>query len=56
MKIAKSIGYVLIALGLLARVFVPGMSSNGAILSVIGGLIVAATLVAASSKSRSSNR
>lgn len=56
MKIARIIGYVLIALGLFARIFIAGMRDNGAILSVIGGLVVAATVVAASSGNRSSNR
>ncbi len=56
MKIVRNIGYVLIALGLFARIFIAGMTDNGAILSVIGGLVVLATVVAASSGNRSSNR
>ena len=52
MKIARIVGYVLLSLGLLARLFVPGMSANGAILAALGGLVVAATVAADSNRKR----
>jgi hypothetical protein len=56
MKIARIRGYVLIARGLFARIFIAGRGFNGTVLSVIGGLVVAATVAAASPGKRSSNR
>jgi hypothetical protein len=56
MKIARIRGYVLIARVLFARIFIAGRGFNGTILSVIGGLVVAATVAAASPGKRSSNR
>ena len=50
MNYLRLIGQILVALGLILRLFVPSQRDNGAIIATVGGLLVAAALVATFSR------
>lgn len=52
MKYANIVGYLLLAIGILLRLLVPGLGLVGTVLAAVGGLAVAAATVAAAGKGR----
>ncbi len=52
MKIAIAVGYAFLVIGILIRVFVPGLGVLGVIFAAVGGLTAAAATVTAAGKRR----
>ena len=52
MKIAIAIGYALLVLGMLLRLFAPGLGVLGVIFAAVGGLVAAAGTVALAGRRR----